>query len=160
GKAGIEKSQDVKLRGSAGASQVEVNAYGRVVREIARNEGKPGQDVVLSLDAAMQDFVTKRCSHEQSVACVLLDALTGDILALVSSPSYAPMLFSAGLTPATWQELSTDPRNPLSNKSIGGLYPPGSTFKPMVALAALEAGAITTDTPITCPSYLELGDAT
>lgn len=160
GKAGIEKSQDVKLRGSAGASQVEVNAYGRVVREIARNEGKPGQDVVLSLDAAMQDFATKRCSNEQSVACVLLDALAGDILALVSSPSYDPMLFSAGLTPAMWQELSTDPRNPLSNKSIGGLYPPGSTFKPVVALAALEAGAITADTPITCPGYLELGDAT
>jgi penicillin-binding protein 2 len=160
GKAGIERSQDFKLRGSAGASQVEVNAYGRVVREIARNEGKPGQDIVLSLDAAMQDFVTKRCSNEQSVACVLLDALTGDILAMVSSPSYDPMMFSAGLTPAMWQELSTDPRNPLSNKAIGGLYPPGSTFKPMVALAALEGGAITPDTPITCPGYLELGDAT
>jgi len=160
GKAGIEKSQDLKLRGIAGTSQVEVNAYGRVVREIARNEGQPGQDVVLSVDATMQDFVTKRCSTEQSVSCVLLDALTGDVLALVSSPSYDPMLFSAGLTQAMWQELSTDPRNPLSNKAIGGLYPPGSTFKPVVALAALESGAITPDTVITCPGYLELGDAT
>jgi penicillin-binding protein 2 len=160
GKAGIEKSQDVKLRGTAGTSQVEVNAYGRVVREIARNDGQPGQDVVLGLDAALQDFVTKRCAAEQSVSCVLLDALTGDVLALVSSPSYDPMLFSAGLTQAMWQELSTDPRNPLSNKAIGGLYPPGSTFKPMVALAALESGAITPDTAITCPGYLELGDAT
>jgi penicillin-binding protein 2 len=160
GKAGIERSQDLKLRGSAGSSQVEVNAYGRVVREIARNEGQPGQDVVLALDAALQDFVSKRCAHEQSTSCVLLDAVTGDILALVSSPSYDPMLFSAGLTPAMWQELSTDPRNPLSNKAIGGLYPPGSTFKPIVALAALESGAITPDTPITCPGYLELGDAT
>jgi penicillin-binding protein 2 len=160
GKAGIEKSQDLKLRGTAGTSQVEVNAYGRVVREIARNEGQPGQDVVLSIDATMQDFVTKRCSTEQSVSCVLLDALTGDVLALVSSPSYDPMLFSAGLTQAMWQELSTDPRNPLSNKAIGGLYPPGSTFKPVVALAALESGAITPDTAITCPGYLELGDAT
>jgi penicillin-binding protein 2 len=70
------------------------------------------------------------------------------------------MLFSAGLTPAMWQELSTDPRNPLSNKAIGGLYPPGSTFKPVIALAALESGAITTETAITCPGYLELGDAT
>ncbi|HVH80791.1 MAG TPA: penicillin-binding protein 2 [Stellaceae bacterium] len=160
GKAGIEKSQDAKLRGSAGTSQVEVNAYGRVVREIGRNEGKPGEDVVLTLDAAMQDYVTKRCSAEQSVSCVLLDAWTGDILALVSSPSYDPMLFSAGLTPAMWQELSTDPRNPLANKAIGGLYPPGSTFKPVVALAGLESGAITPDTAITCPGYLELGDAT
>jgi penicillin-binding protein 2 len=160
GKAGIEKSQDLKLRGTAGASQVEVNAYGRVVREIARNEGQPGQDIVLAIDAAMQDFAMKRCASEQSVACVLLDAVTGDVLALVSSPSYDPMLFSDGLTSAEWQELSTDPRNPLSNKAIGGLYPPGSTFKPVVALAALESGAITPDTQITCPGYLELGDAT
>jgi len=150
----------VKLRGSAGTSQVEVNAYGRVVREVGRNDGQPGQDIVLGLDAGMQDFVTKRCNSEQSVSCVLLDAVTGDVLALVSSPSYDPMLFSAGLTQAIWQELSTDPRNPLSNKAIGGLYPPGSTFKPMVALAALESGAITPDTAINCPGYLELGDAT
>jgi penicillin-binding protein 2 len=160
GKAGIEKSQDLALRGSAGTSQVEVNAYGRVVREIARNEGQPGQNVVLGLDMAMQDFVAKRCASEQSVSCVLLDVVTGDVVALVSSPSYDPMLFSAGLTQAIWQELSTDPRNPLSDKAIGGLYPPGSTFKPMVALAALESGAITPDTYITCPGYLELGDAT
>jgi len=160
GKAGIEKSQDLKLRGTAGTSQVEVNAYGRVVREIARHEGQPGQDVVLSIDAATQDFATKRCSAEQSISCVVLDAITGDLLALVSSPSYDPMLFSTGLTQAAWQELSTDPRNPLSNKAIGGLYPPGSTFKPVVALAGLMSGAITTDTVITCPGYLELGDAT
>ncbi len=160
GKAGIEKSEDLVLRGSAGTSQIEVNAYGRVVREISRNEGQPGQDVVIALDAAMQDFVTKRCSHEQSVSCVLLDALTGDVIALVSSPSYDPTLFSTGLTQAAWQELSTDPRNPLSDKAIGGLYPPGSTFKPVVALAALESGAITPDTAVNCPGYLELGDAT
>lgn len=160
GKAGIEKSEDVALRGTAGTSQIEVNAYGRVVREIGRNDGQPGQDIVLALDAALQDFVTKRCNSEQSVSCVLLDAVTGDVLALVSSPSYDPMLFSAGLTQAMWQDLSTDPRNPLSDKAIGGLYPPGSTFKPIVALAALEGGAITQDTAITCPGYLELGDAT
>jgi len=150
----------VTLRGSAGTSQVEVNAYGRVVREVARSPGQPGQDVVLALDGALQDFVTKRCAGEQSVACVVLDAITGDVLALVSTPSFDPMLFSAGLTPAMWQELSTDPRNPLSNKAIAGVYPPGSTFKPVVALAALETGAITPDTAISCPGYTQLGDAT
>jgi penicillin-binding protein 2 len=160
GKAGVEKAEDLTLRGTAGASQVEVNAYGRVVREIARNDGAPGQNVVLGLDMAMQDFVAKRCASEQSVCCVVLDVLTGDVIALVSSPSYDPMLFSTGLTQAVWQELSTDPRNPLSDKAIGGLYPPGSTFKPVVALAALESGAITPDTYVTCPGYLELGDAT
>src|SRR5271157_2953796 len=160
GKSGVEKSQDAELRGSAGTSQVEVNAFGRVVRELARVEGKPGQDVVIGLDLAMQDFVTRRLSSEESAASVLLDAVTGDVLALVSTPSFDPVPFSTGLTPAMWQELSRDPRNPLSNKTIAGVYPPGSTFKPVVAAAALTAGALTPDTSINCPGYLELGDAT
>ncbi|MFI4947681.1 MAG: penicillin-binding protein 2 [Alphaproteobacteria bacterium] len=160
GKSGIEKSQDALLRGVAGTAEIEVNAYGRVVREIASQPGQPGQDAVLGLDMAMQDFVMRRCASEPSIACVLLDAASGDVLALVSSPSFDPMAFSTGLTQALWQELSTDPRNPLTDKAIGGVYPPGSTFKPVVALAALEAGTITPQTTITCPGYLELGDAT
>ncbi|HEX3881096.1 MAG TPA: penicillin-binding protein 2 [Stellaceae bacterium] len=160
GKSGIEKAEDLTLRGTAGTSQVEVNAYGRVVREIGRAEGQPGQDVVVSLDMALQDYAIKRCANEVAVSCVVLDALTGDVLTLVSSPSFDPMLFSNGLSPATWQELSTDPRNPLQDKATAGLYPPGSTFKPVVALAALEAGALTPDTVINCPGYIELGDAT
>ena len=160
GKSGIEKSQDRVLRGSAGTSQIEVNAYGRVVREIATSPGQPGQDLVLGIDMAMQNFITRRCAAEPSVSCVLLDAVTGDVLALVSSPGFDPTAFSTGLTPAMWQELSTDPRNPLTDKAIGGAYPPGSTFKPVVALAALESGSITPETAVSCPGYLELGDAT
>jgi penicillin-binding protein 2 len=160
GKSGIEKSQDAELRGSAGTSQVEVNAFGRVVRELARVAGRPGKDVVSCLDAAMQDFLARRCSTEESVASVLLDAVTGDILALVSSPSFDPAPFAIGLTPAVWQQLSADPRNPLTNKAIAGVYPPGSTFKPVVATAALTAGVLTPETPISCPGYLELGNAT
>ncbi len=160
GKSGIEKARDLRLRGIAGTSQIEVNAYGRVVREIDNRPGQPGQDAVLGLDMKMQDFVMRRCASEPSISCVLLDAVTGDVLALVSSPSFDPTLFSTGLTPALWQELSTDPRNPLTDKAIGGVYPPGSTFKPVVALAALEAGTITPDNAVTCPGYLELGDAT
>jgi penicillin-binding protein 2 len=160
GKSGIEKADDLALRGTAGTSQVEVNAYGRVVREIARADGQPGQDAIAALDMGMQDFVGKRCASETAVSCVLLDAVTGDVLTLVSSPSFDPMAFATGLSPAMWQELSTDPRNPLTNKATGGLYPPGSTFKPVTALAALEAGAITPDTVISCPGYLKLGDAT
>ncbi len=160
GKSGVEKTRDVGLRGIAGTSQIEVNAYGRVVREIDNRPGQPGQDAVLGLDMAMQDFVMRRCASEPSISCVLLDAVTGDVLALVSSPSFDPTLFSTGLTQALWQELSTDPRNPLTDKAIGGVYPPGSTFKPVVALAALEAGTVTPDSAVTCPGYLELGDAT
>ena len=160
GKSGVEKAEDSLLRGTAGTSQVEVNAFGRVVREIATTSGRPGQDVVLGIDMAMQDFVTRRCAVEPSVSCVLLDAVTGDVLALVSSPGFDPTAFSTGLTPAMWQELSTDPRNPLTDKAIAGVYPPGSTFKPVVAMAALESGIVTTETTISCPGYLELGDAT
>jgi len=82
------------------------------------------------------------------------------VLALVSSPSFDPTQFSTGLTPALWQELSTDPRNPLTDKAIAGVYPPGSTFKPVVALAALEAGAMTPDSTVSCPGYFSLGNAT
>ena len=83
------------------------------MRELGRVPGRPGKDVVIGLDAVMQDFMTRRCGAEASVACVLLDAVNGDILALVSSPSFDPALFSTGLTPAMWQLLSTDARNPL-----------------------------------------------
>ena len=160
GKSGIEKSRDAELRGSAGTSQVEVNAFGRVVRELARVPGKPGKDVVSSLDAAMQDFLARRCSTEQSVTSVLLDAVTGDVLALVSSPSFDPAPFAIGLTPAVWQQLAADPRNPLTNKAIAGAYPPGSTIKPVVATAALTAGVLTPETSIPCPGYFQLGDTT
>jgi len=160
GKSGIEKSRDAELRGSAGTSQVEVNAFGRVVRELARVPGKPGKDVVSSLDAAMQDFLARRCSTEQSVTSVLLDAVTGDVLALVSSPSFDPAPFAIGLTPAVWQQLAADPRNPLTNKAIAGAYPPGSTIKPVVATAALTAGVLTPETSIACPGYFQLGDTT
>jgi penicillin-binding protein 2 len=160
GKSGVEKSQDADLRGTAGTSQVEVNALGRVVRELARVPGKPGRDVCTSLDIGMQEFVTRRCSAEQSVACVLLHVVTGDVLALVSSPSFDPVPFSMGLTSAVWQELSNDPRKPLSDKVIAGVYPPGSTFKPVVAAAALTAGVLTPETSFTCPGYLQFGNAT
>ena len=159
GKSGVEKSEDVVLRGSAGTRQVEVNAFGRVVRELARVEPKPEVDVAIGLDIAMQDFVTRRCSGEQSVSSVLLDAVTGEVLALVSSPSFDPSIFSRGLNAATWRELSADPRHPLIDKTIAGVYPPGSTFKPMAALGALEAGVLTPETTITCPGYLRLGNA-
>src|SRR5689334_15532536 len=159
GKNGVELHHDLKLRGTAGTSQVEVNAHGRVVRELARKEGTPGQEMVLTLDMALQDFAYRRCSAELSASCVLLDAPTGEVLALVSSPGYDPAAFSAGLPAALWREYVSNPRGPLSNKAISGAYAPGSTFKPMVALAALEAGVMTPDTRVSCPGYYELGNA-
>jgi penicillin-binding protein 2 len=158
GKSGIEKAYDLDLRGSAGTSQVEVNAFGRIVRELTREEGIAGQEMVLSIDMALQDFAARRCAAEKSAACVLMDAWTGEVLAMVSSPGYDPSAFAAGLTMAQWIELRDDPRNPLSNKAVSGAYAPGSTFKPMVALAALEASAIAPDTTVVCPGYFDLGN--
>ncbi len=159
GKSGIEKAYDLDLRGTAGTSQVEVNAFGRVVRELAREEGMPGQDIALGLDMALQDLAVKRCSAQGSASCVALDAWTGEVLVLTSTPGFDPGAFSAGLTPAMWQKLVSDPLNPLSNKAISGTYAPGSTFKPMVALAALEAGLITPDTEFYCPGFFQLGNS-
>ena len=158
GKAGVEKFHDLELRGTAGTSEVEVNAFGRVVRELSREEADPGKEVVLGLDMALQDLAARRCAAEQSAACVLLDAVTGDVLALVSSPGFDPVAFGAGLSSVLWRELLANPRNPLSNKAVAGTYAPGSTFKPMVALAALEAGVITPDTLFTCPGHFSLGN--
>ena len=159
GKAGIEKTQDLALRGAAGTRQIEINAFGRVVRELARFDAAPGRDVAIGLDMAMQQFVTQRCAAERSVSSVLLDIVTGEVLALVSSPGFDPAAFSDGLKPSVWQQLSSDPRHPLSNKAIAGLYPPGSTFKPVAALAALAAGVLTPETTITCNGQLQLGNA-
>ncbi len=159
GKSGIEKQYDLDLRGEAGTSEVEVNAFGRVVRELNRDEGEPGRDAVLAIDMALQDFATRRCAGESSAACVLLDAWTGEALALVSTPGYDPSGFVTGLSQEQWLALQSDPLRPLNDKAIAGVYAPGSTFKPMVALAALDSGALTPDTHITCPGYFELGDA-
>lgn len=160
GKEGIEKAYDLELRGSAGTSQVEVNAFGRVVRELAREEGIPGQEIVLTLDMALQDLAARKCQAEKSATCVLMDAWTGDVLALASMPGCDPGAFAVGLTQPVWEELKQDPRKPLLNKAVGGAYAPGSTFKPIVALAALEAGVITPETPVHCPGFYTLGNAT
>jgi penicillin-binding protein 2 len=158
GKSGIEKSHDLDLRGTAGTSEVEVNAFGRVVRELSREEADSGKEIVLGLDMALQDLAARRCAAEQSAACVLLDAVTGDVLALVSSPGFDPVAFGAGLTPVMWRDLVANPRNPLSNKAVAGTYAPGSTFKPMVALAGLESGVITPETQVSCPGHFALGN--
>ncbi len=158
GKNGIEKAHDLELRGKAGSSQVEVNSLGRVIRELSRKEGEPGEEIALTLDMALQDLAMRRCGDEGSASCVVMDAFTGEVLALASAPGYDPGAFAAGLTPEQWKELSTDPRNPLSDKAISGVYAPGSTFKPMVAMTALENGVITTDTEFFCPGQFELGN--
>ncbi len=159
GRSGIEKVHDLSLRGSGGSSEVEVNAYGRMIRELSRREGQPGADVVLTLDMGLQKYVSERLGGE-SASVVVLDVRNGDILAMVSSPSFDSNDFNRGLSNAEWQRLVSDERAPLTNKTITGIYPPGSTFKMIVLLAALEKGVISPEQKIHCSGEYELGDAT
>jgi penicillin-binding protein 2 len=159
GRSGIEKAQDRKLRGAAGTQEIEVNAFGRPVRTLARVPPRPGTDAVSTIDRAMQEFLTARCGAQPSVTSVLIDAPSGEVLALVSLPSFDPAIFGASLSPAAWRQLADDPRHPLVDKAIAGTYPPGSTFKPAVAAAALSCGAITPETTFFCPGYFRLGNA-
>lgn len=158
GKAGIEKVHDLALRGRSGTSQVEVNAFGREIRELERFEGLPGSEAWLTVDAELQKFITARLGGEAASA-VAMDIHTGEVLSLVSTPSYDPNAFNRGLTQAEWKSLITNPRTPLNNKAIAGLYAPGSTFKMVVALAALEKGVINPRSQFFCSGELELGTA-
>lgn len=156
GKNGIEQKYDLALRGTAGTSQIEVNAYGRVIRELNREEGKPGDELVLTVDGGLQTFVHQRLQGEKSASAVVMDIENGDVLALASVPSYDPNLFNIGLTVKQWNDLINDPLHPLTNKAIAGMYAPGSTFKMMVALAALKAG-IGPEHKVFCPGHMTLG---
>lgn len=155
GKIGIERTMEKSLRGEAGTRQIEVNAVGRVMRELDRNEGEPGEELHLTLDIALQEFCLKRLDRE-SAAAVLMDVRTGDILAATSSPSYDPNPFVLGISQDAYSALLDNDHRPLHNKWASGMYPPGSTFKPVVALAAQEAG-IKPDETVYCPGYLEVG---
>ncbi len=159
GKSGIEKSYDHDLRGAAGRSSVEVNALGREIRELDRQDGTPGSDITLSIDLELQNFCFDRLSSELSATAVVLDVWTGHVLAMVSVPSYEPAAFSQGLSNQLWTELRDNPRTPLVNKAIRGQYPPGSTFKMITALAALESGAVTPEYEAFCPGHMSLGRA-
>lgn len=159
GKNGLERTYDIHLRGKAGDSRVEVNAYGRVIRELARRDGQPGGDLVLTLDAALQRFAFERMA-DQSGAGVVMDIFTGDVLALVSVPSFDPNAFNVGINADYWKSLNSDRKKPLTNKAVGAEYPPGSTYKMVVAMAALQLGAIGQDHRVFCPGHMEFGGNT
>lgn len=164
GKKGVERSLEDDLRGHAGAAQVEVNSVGRVVRELDRTEGVPGANVLLTIDLDLQRFAAERLAAQQansehkSGAVVVLDVITGDVLAMVSSPGFDPNVFARGITQNEWHDLLENAERPLNNKAIAGVYPPGSTYKVVTALAALESKAIDISTRLPCIGFIELGD--
>ena len=156
GRSGVEKFHDKLLRGNAGTVQFEVNAVGRVIRELDRREGARGQDVGISIDAELQKVV--RDKIEEGTSVVVMDARNGEVLALASQPSFDPNLFSSGISSAQWKEWTRSRSTPLINKATNGLYAPGSTFKMVVGLAALEAKTVTSTERIYCPGHYDLGD--
>lgn len=156
GRYNVEARLEQELRGRAGSRRVEVNAGGRVMRELDRVPATPGADLQLTIDAGLQNYVEARLGG-QSAGVVVMDTRNGDVLALASSPAFDPNLFVRGISSADWTTLNEDRYRPMANKAVQGLYPPGSTYKMVVALAALEAGVITPDEIVTCRGFIELG---
>jgi penicillin-binding protein 2 len=157
GRAGVEKHHDRVLRGRAGSVQMEVNAVGRVIRELDRREGVQGQDVQISIDTELQK--TLRGKIQEGTSVVLMDARNGEVLAMATRPSFDPNVFNSGVSAAQWRQWTSNRATPLINKPTNGLYAPGSTFKMVVALAALDARVTTPGDRVSCPGYLDLGDA-
>ena len=152
GKTGTENKLELLLRGSAGTRRIEVNALGRVMRELDREEGKAGANIQLTLDARLQAYVEARMDGE-SAAAVVIDCETGDLRAIGNAPSFDPNLFVRGISVADWNALNENIYRPLAAKAVQGAYPPGSTFKMMTALAALRAGVVTPDETIHCGGF-------
>ncbi len=155
GKVGLESRMEEVLRGKAGTKRVEVNAAGRVMRELDRQEGKTGANIQLTVDNALQSYVQARLAGE-SAAAVVMDCQTGDLLSIASAPSFDPNLFVRGISVADYASLTENKYRPLANKSVQGLYPPGSTYKMVTVLAALDAGVISPEETVWCPGHLEV----
>lgn len=156
GKVGIESKYEEQLRGAAGAKRVEVNAVGRVMRELDRREGTAGGDLQLTVDSELQDYIKARLGPE-SASAVVMDVTNGDVLAIASSPSYDPNKFVRGISVPDYAGLRDNNHRPLASKTVQDAYPPGSTFKIVTALAGLAAGVIGPDETAYCPGHIEVG---
>ncbi|ETW11971.1 penicillin-binding protein 2 [Roseivivax marinus] len=156
GKIGVETKYEDMLRGRAGSKRVEVNAAGRVMRELDRREGEAGADLQLTVNTGLQDYIHARIG-EDSASVVVMDLVDGDLLAAVSAPGFDPNKFVRGISYNDYGTLQGDERHPLVSKTVQGFYPPGSTFKMVTALAALEANIIGPGETVWCPGHLKVG---
>lgn len=160
GRQGLERRYEDRLRGAAGTRRVEVNAVGREIRELPpRQEAQAGDSLQLTLDIDLQRFVMEQLG-EEAAGAVVLNAKTGEVLSLASSPTFDPNEFTTGISQENWNALLKDPRKPLINKAVSGQYPPGSTIKPIIALAALEQGIVTEETTHFCNGRHRFGNRT
>ncbi len=156
GKDGLEKQFEAQLRGTPGARRAEVTASGKVVRDLEMREDVPGAPLKLTINGPLQDYAARRLGLE-SGSVFVMDCLTGDILAMASMPSFDPNSFADGIGRIEWKMLSDDDHVPLRNKVLRGLYPPGSTVKPAVAMAFLEAG-LDPNASVNCGGGLRVGN--
>jgi penicillin-binding protein 2 len=156
GKTGLEASYQQELHGTTGMEQVEIDAAGRGIRTLARTPAQAGNNLTLTLDIKLQE-VAEAAFGERRGALVAIEPSTGAVLAFVSKPGFDPNLFVDGIDPQSWADLNDSPDRPLNNRAIAGLYPPGSTFKPYMAMAALELGKRKFTSAIHDPGYFEFG---
>ncbi len=159
GKTGLEQKYEFELHGQSGFEQVEVDAGGRAVRVLSRTAPVSGSNLVLTLDAKLQKVVEKAFGNRRG-ALVAIEPSSGGVLALVSMPGYDPNLFVDGISVQDWGELNTSEDKPMVNRALNGAYPPGSTFKPFMALAALETGKRTPQQAISDPGFFTFGGHT
>ncbi len=155
GKNGLEKSLNEAMIGKPGLQRFEVNAYGKRIKELKLIQGTPGKNFRTTIDQEVQIFTNKLMKDVSGSVCVM-DIYTGDIVCMVSSPTYDPNQFVHGISSEYWQTLISDKKKPLINKAMAGLYPPGSTIKPLVAFSALENDVISTKLTIQCTGSIEL----
>ena len=156
GKLGVEQSYEEQLHGITGVEQMETSAGGRAVRKLASNPATPGNTVVMSIDIKLQKLIEDMYGERRG-ALVALDPKTGEVLAFVSKPTFDPNLFVEGIDSENWQALNESPDKPLLNRALRGTYPPGSTYKPFMALAALETGKRTPQQTIFDPGFFMFG---
>jgi penicillin-binding protein 2 len=157
GKNGLEQFYELELHGQTGYEEVEIDAGGRALRSLKRIPPVSGNNLTLTLDAKLQE-ITEQAFGDRKGSLVAIEPSTGGILALVSTPTYDPNLFVDGITPDNWKELNENPNKPMVNRAINGAYPPGSTYKPFMALAALETGKRTPNQAISDPGYFNFGN--
>lgn len=160
GRTGIERGMEGRLRGRSGSIKHEVDARGRIVRTLTEIEASRGEDVVITLDAGLQRVVMQRLEKQRRAAAVALDIATGDVVLMASVPAHDPGDLVRGLTRRNWAQLQQANNNPMLNRAIRGQYPPGSTFKMVTALAALEAGVISLSEKIECTGRAEYAGQT
>ena len=155
GKIGLEKTFENELIGTNGIQRYEVNAYGKRINQLDHEEGKKGKNIKLTLDTEIQKLTNKLLA-DRAGSISVMDIYTGDIIAMHSSPSFDPNLFLYGISQKEWNSITKNPLKPLTNKTLSGLYSPGSTIKPIVALSALENNIISPNFKVRCTGKMEM----